>query len=77
LELKAKLNCLGSDLAIEMWRTCVLDKGDSMGVGYIGFEVVGVCNWLMCKGGAGWSQKWLIIIQSMVVSSENDENLVC
>ena len=26
-------------------------------MGYTGFEVMGVCNRMVCKGGAGWGQQ--------------------
>ena len=45
-----KLSRKGSVLASEVWVSSVLGRGDPIGVGYAGVEVLRGCGWAKCEG---------------------------
>jgi len=61
-----------SVLANAMWGGgSDLGRGDLYGVGYTGFELMGVYNWVMCEGGAGWGQQHKPTPHGSVVANES------
>ena len=51
-----KPRCRGSVLANEMWGVLFSGRGNHIGVGYTGFDVVVVGDQVMCEGEPSWGQ---------------------